>query len=258
MRNTLLFLTAGLFGFGCKTTSPQSLRGSTYLYVPEKGRDSGPALDSAQFPPTTRSESMQLAEAYLTHEWLPTSRNVFHGIDPDGIRVDTPDSAFKPAMTLPGWWVAGLMNRGIPYQWGGFSTPEEFDAGLAAGKYAGDIYTLRKRALLDGAVSRHAVGIDCSGFVSRCWRLPRSYSTRELPQLCDELANWDDLLPGDILNTRNEHVLLFAQWHDAAHTALIVYETGSPPMWKVQRHPLMRKPLADWGYRAYRYRNMRD
>ena len=36
----------------------------------------------------------------------------------------------------------------------------------------------------DAAVSRFAAGVDCSGFVSRCWRLDRPFSTRELPALC--------------------------------------------------------------------------
>jgi len=33
-------------------------------------------------------------------------------------------------------------------------------------KFAGDIYTQRKRRELEGAVSGEAVGIDCSGLVS--------------------------------------------------------------------------------------------
>jgi hypothetical protein len=106
-------------------------------------------------------------------------------------------------------------------------------------------------------VSQDAVGIDCSGYISRCWKLPRSYSTRELPGLCIPLKSWDELKPGDILNTHNAHVLLFEDWYDAGRTAVIVYETGCPPTWKVTRHGLKRKPLEDWGYQAFRYRNMK-
>ena len=59
----------------------------------------------------------------------------------------------------------------MPYQWGGFSSTEEFLQGLKAGKAAGDVYTAEKRRLLEAAVSKQAVGIDCSGLISRCWRL---------------------------------------------------------------------------------------
>ena len=122
----------------------------------------------------TRAECIAIAESYRSHRWLPAEGNVRHGVDAAGIRVDTPDISYQKPGAVPGWWRAGAWNTGVPYQWGGFATPEEFDRGLAAGLAAGDVYTLEKRRLLDAAVSREATGIDCSGFVSRCWRLPRS------------------------------------------------------------------------------------
>jgi hypothetical protein len=145
----------------------------------------------------------------------------------------------------------------MPYQWGGFATPEEFDRGLAAGLAAGDVYTTEKRRLLDAAVSRRATGIDCSGLISRCWNLPRSCSTRELPSLCLPLASWDDLLPGDILNVHNAHVILFAGWHDAAHSQIIAIEAGVPPHWLVVRRVVPRSRLESQGFRPFRYRGMR-
>ena len=147
----------------------------------------------------------------------------------------------------------------MPYQWGGFSTLKEFDAGLREGKSAGDVYTAEKRKMLNDAVSAHAVGVDCSGFVSRCWDLPRAYSTRELPGLCDEIKDWSELRPGDILNTHNSHVLLFSDWaRGKKGETLIAYETGSAPTWKVLRHPLEVSYLKGLGYRAWRYRGIRD
>lgn len=99
------------------------------------------------------------------------------------------------------------MNDGFPYQWGGFDTPAEFDRKIAAGHAAGDIYTPAKRAALESAVSAEACGIDCSGLISRCWRLDRSYSTRELASLCTPLSSLEDLRPVDILNVHNAYVL---------------------------------------------------
>ena len=173
-----------------------------------------------------------------------------------------------------GWirrmWVIGLLgvgqdggcpgatNVGMPYQWGGFDTPESFDRKVAAGLAAGDIYTPLKRELLYDGVSRAACGIDCSGFISRCWGLPRAYSTRELQGLCVPLGEFSEMRAGDLVNKRNVHALLFASWLDAEQTQFVAYETGSEPSWKVLRHPIAVRYVADKGYRPFRYRGMRS
>lgn len=215
----------------------------------------------ADVPGTVRrSEALALAERYVTHVWKPTARNAFHGTDAKGVKVETPDVGFRPAdpSTRPGWWVAGQRNVGVPYKWGGFDLPEDFDRGVRQGKYAGDIYTAEKRRLLEGAVSEETVGIDCSGMISRCWRLPRSYSTRELTALCEPIADVRDVRPGDIFNRHNAHVLLFAGWTDATRTRLLAYEAGSPPTWKALLNEMPLTLLTGQGYTAWRYRGMRE
>ncbi len=206
----------------------------------------------------TRQQVLETARAYQTLAWVPTSRNVFHGTDPDHVRVDTPDQSLHRPGTRPGWWVPGRTNVGVPYMWGGFSSLADFTNGIRAGKAAGDVYTAEKRARLDAAVSKRCVGIDCSGLVSRCWKLPRSYSTRELPGLCATLPSYDDLKPGDILNTENSHVLLFESWKDATHQRLYAYEAGSPPSWKVLLDDIPIRLLRGQNYLPYRYRHIRD
>lgn len=205
-----------------------------------------------------RSECLAIAEAYRTHRWRASAANVLHGNDPDGVRVDTPDLHFRPPGTAPGWWVPGGINVGVPYQWGGFASLEEFDSSLASRLAAGDVYTRKKRELLDAGVSRHATGIDCSGFVSRCWKLPRSFSTRELAGICVPLGSWDDLRLGDILNTWNNHVILFAGWDDSHRSRIIAYETGVPPHWLVVRHSIAVDVLKKRGFVPLRYRGIRD
>ena len=198
-----------------------------------------------------------MAVAYRDHHWTAAKTNVRHCCDTRGVRVDTPDVTHNPGGKIPGWWVPGQPTQGIPYQWGGFSTIEEFEAGLRSGKAAGDVYTDAKRSMLDDAVSTEAVGIDCSGFISRLWKLPRSYSTRELPGLCDEIP-WTQLKPGDILNTHNAHCLLFAGWNDTGNVELLAFETGCPPSWRVLSHSINVDWLKSLGYRAYRYRGIVD
>ena len=200
----------------------------------------------------TRPEVLAIAESYVTHEWTATEANAFHGNDPDGVRVDTPDAGFQSEGDDRGWWLAGRRNVGFPYKWGGFDTPEEFDRGLRAGRFAGDAYSAEKRRLLDDAVSAHAVGVDCSGYISRCWKLPRSFSTRELPQLCEPVPDLAQLEPGDIFNLHNKHVRLFAGWTDSAHTTVRVYEASA----RVICHDIALQPMLDEGYSAWRYRGI--
>ena len=218
------------------------------------------ALAEAPKPPSTvtREECIATAEAYRTFQWTPTAANILHGADADGIRVDTPDASYKPKRGLPGWWKPGALVTSMPYKWGGFDTPETFLAGLAEGKAAGDVATPEKRKLLDAAVSKHTVGIDCSGFISRCWNLPRAYSTRTITELCDPVQNLHDLKSGDILNTYNSHVFLFKGWSRPDRSRMLVYTTGTPPIWAVQVGPLRTKQMAPLGYTAWRYRGMRD
>lgn len=189
----------------------------------------------------TRTEVVTLAQHYIDHTWTPETGHAFEGLDPDGIPVKT-----------PGWWQPGQPNTGLPYKWGGFDTPESFDAGLATGKFAGDAYSAEKRKHLDDAVSTHAVGIDCSGFVSRCWQLPRSYSTRELPQLCTEITDLSQLKPGDILNTHNRHVRLFAGWENQTTGLAIFYEASG----RTVRETYNINEMQADGYQAWRYKGI--
>lgn len=224
-----------------------------------RGTRQTPRVDISPAASVSRTEVLAIAEAYRVHQWRPQAHNVRHGNDSRGIRIDTPDSQFKPKNGIrPGWWIVGEWNQGVPYQWGGFDSLEQFDAKVSAGLAAGDVYTLAKRAALNDAVSPEACGIDCSGFISRCWRLPRAYSTRELPTLCQPLQDISFLQPGDILNKTNEHVLLFAGWADAAKSRYFAYETGSPPTWKVVCNTIPVAYTSGLGYQPFRYLGIRE
>jgi hypothetical protein len=218
----------------------------------------GLLLATSALAQVSRKEAIAMADAYLTFKWTPSAENAFHGADSDGIQVETPDRTFSRPGTRPGWWVPGKVNLGMPYMWGGFSTPAEFTSGLKRGRYAGDVYTMEKRRLGDSAVSKHAVGIDCSGLISRCWKLERAYSTKELPSLCVTLDSFEDLKAGDILNSEDNHVLLFRDFADTGHERILAYEAGSPPTWKVLLNRIPLRMLREQGYVPMRYRKMRE
>ena len=97
-----------------------------------------------------------------------------------------------------------------------------------------------------------------SGFVSRCWNLPQAYSTRTITSLCDPIADFSELKPGDILNADNAHVFLFARWASTGRSKMIVFTTGTPPLWGMQTGHLWPQQMKKLRYTAWRYRGMRD
>lgn len=188
----------------------------------------------------TRSEALEIARAFAEHEWTPSSTTRFHGLDPDGVDLQTPDAG----------------SPGLPYKWGGFDDIESFERGLAKGKAAGDLYTAEKRRKGGDAVSRHAVGLDCSGFISRCWRLSKKHSTGTLVSLCLRLASPADLRPADIMNQPGGHVLLFARWLNPEKNRALFYE--AEPFSKVRSSERDPADLAASGFIPMRYRLIRE
>lgn len=204
----------------------------------------------------TRDQAIATAYTYTQVRWMPRPEHVLHAPDVDGILVHTPDTTLARHGFSNGWWRPGTGAQGVPYQWGGFDTPREFLDGIARGEFAGDISTAGKRRLGDDGTSRHAAGIDCSGLVSRCWRLDRSVSTRDLPSLCVPLKTWAHLRAGDIL-LNDRHVLLFKDW-DAAGRSVLAYEAGPFPIWRVNAASIPVAKLEREGYAPWRYRGIRD
>lgn len=207
-------------------------------------------------PSVTRSEALAIAHAYTEIAWIPEAKHVMHGPDAEGIEVHTPDISIAHFGDRRGWWEVGKPAKGMPYQWGGFDTPESFQTALANGKKAGDTATPLKRQLLEAGVSKLACGIDCSGFVSRCWKLERPYSTRTLHQICDPLGSWDELAPGDILLNK-QHVVLFAAWAKD-RSEVIAYDVGPYPVWKASSFGMPKALMIADGYSPWRYRGIRD
>lgn len=202
-------------------------------------------------PQRTPEQAIATALTYTELEWMPEGRHIRHGKDPDGITVHTPDTTLAAHGDRRGWWQPGVPAKGMAYKWGGFDTPESFLNGLSQGKKAGDIANTYKIRLDDDGISQGSVGIDCSGFISRCWGLPEHHSTRDLPNISDPIP-WDDLKPGDIL-LKTGHVVMFAARQG---DYIIGYEAGPIPTWKARRCAIRVGFLKGDGYSPWRYRHM--
>jgi len=205
----------------------------------------------------TPDEAMAIAQRFANHAWRPFARNILHGKDKEGVLVNTPDVTHEPQQERKGWWVPGEMNSGVPYKWGGFDDPASFDLAIANGSAGGDVSSPEKRRADNAAVSAQAAGVDCSGFVSRCLKLPSVHDTSQLPAVCTELGSAQELQPGDVLNIPHRHVILCAGWYDPQHTWIYYYETGgAPDYWKPGLKQAPLDALLALGYKPLRYKGM--
>ncbi|MDP4623775.1 MAG: hypothetical protein NWT08_01420 [Akkermansiaceae bacterium] len=198
-------------------------------------------------------ESIRIAKSYAELTWQPEARHIRHGKDSRGIMVNTPDTTLKSTATAKGYWKPGSSAVGVPYKWGGFDPPKSFLKGIAAGKKAGDIATDQKIAYNDAAISHESVGVDCSGFLSRCWKLSKHTSTPDLPDLCDRIA-WEDVRMGDMI-LRPGHVVLV---HFKSGDNFLVYEAATIPTAKVRRRIVGIDELKRSNYLPWRYRFMAE
>ena len=244
--SSLFFLSTAIFLSGCISVKNSA-------EVAEELSPGDPGAPS-QVTPT---EALAIARQFASHSWRPYARNILHGKDQRSVLVNTPDAGFTHQPERPGWWVPGEVNHGIPYKWGGFDTLASFDTAIAKGLAAGDVSTTEKRRLDNAGVSAEAAGVDCSGFVSRCLKLPSVYDTAKLPSVCTILPNAADLRPGDLLNIPRRHVLLCAGWVNSDRKWIYYYETGgAPEYWKpgLKQSPI--DALLTLGYQPLRYRGM--
>jgi len=195
-----------------------------------------------------RKHVVETAWIFVNVLWTPTEKNVYHGYDANGVLVNTPDVNYSSKKYANcGWWQAGRENQGIPYNWGGFCTVEEFQQAIADGAYAGNITDSR-----DHKRGRQCIGVDCSGLVTACWGLPAKYGTAGLPSVASKLGTTDDLLPGDVLLLPGKHVMIFVAFtDDTKEFAQIIDATKSTG--KVSSRVLQMSELLNKGYAGYYY-----
>lgn len=232
------------------------LAGVWFLLTHRSFIPAGSLLGSVPGEPVSREEVMAIARSYAEHSWRATAANALHGRDHRGVPVQTPDAPAGEAKENR--WHAGQLNVGMPYKWGGFDTPASFDAGLLSAKAAGDLYTAAKRRAGNAAVSNEAVGIDCSGFISRCWKLPSKLGTATLPGICRRLDSAADLRPGDIMDLPHQHVLLFSHWVNDAKSRAVFFEAEGSRHARVVASERALWELRLLGAKPLRYARIQD
>ncbi len=137
-----------------------------------------------------REEVLDNAARYAAHVWSASAANQYAECYDGDYTSDFP----------PGDYV------GVPYDWGGYVSLDEFDAQIADGYGA-------------GSHSWHGIlscttGVDCSGYVSMAWETGH-YSTSTFDDGPTHTIGWSDLERGDAINDAGSHVVLFAHETDA-------------------------------------------
>jgi len=182
---------------------------------------------TAKAPPT-RAAYAGAMDAYRDETWTLIDKNRRSPCDAvvvDGIPVSCPHP--KLFVWPPREVKQPYPNpmKGLPYDWGGADSIDEFrkklDRAYAAGNI-GDTFWA------DGA-ERVTTGVDCSGFVSNVWKLGLHIPTRKLDDYTTPVAELNKMLVGDALLLAGVHVVLYREqvMPDGASIYLRVTEATS-------------------------------
>ncbi|MBN2781133.1 MAG: T9SS type A sorting domain-containing protein [Candidatus Marinimicrobia bacterium] len=185
---------------------------------------------AASVTAVTRAEALAIANDHVVHVWTATAANI----------------GTTATVTTPAWIQVG-QNVSIPYKWGGWNTIAQFDAGIAAGKLAGDINT----QVVDWG---NSVGNDCSGYVSICWKTAQKYGTSTISSVSYQLPSVNDLLPGDATNKSGSHIRLFVEWTDDGKLIQAEATSSGIPGWFTRYYTWTVSGIT--GYVPIRYNSM--
>lgn len=191
----------------------------------------------------SRSQIISTAQNYQWHQWYCNKENY------DGSKVANPN-----------WWKRPCFIKSyntsyyqVPYCWGGFSSLTGFDSEISQGYAAGNVDTSPQHGYVGGTA-----GVDCSGFVSRCWGLASHHSTTQLKSVSISLGNVGDyslLKQGDILLTSN-HVMLY--YTRNANNEYVVYESTTGGYDRVICRGHTYTNLVNNKYEPWRYKYVTD
>jgi len=147
-----------------------------------------------------RETALDHAAWFTTHQWSMTSDNVTASC-----------SSGYESQYSPGTYTA------LPYDWGGYMYPDEFDDQIDEGYGAGS-------HSWHGVLSCTA-GVDCSGFLSSTWEAPHN-STSTFHNITHEIA-LSQIDRADAFNKAGSHCVLFA--HETGAGVPIFYEAAGTP-----------------------------
>jgi hypothetical protein len=185
------------------------------------------------FGQITRNQIIKNALPYTTFVFTATSSNIWNSVNCSSVgNIITPS------------WIAMGTNVSVPYCWGGFSSLASFTTGLNNAKSAGDNDCTTSGDCCESC----ALGVDCSGFVSRAWGLTTKQSTSTIPNISTAYSSPTQVLPGDVFNYASSHVrLVYKNNRNGTYTVI----ESSADGWDVAVHSYTTAQLTSYVPRDY-------
>lgn len=212
-----------------------------------------PSVDQISMHNTTVSDILKRADAAMTLRWKMFPAN-YSRAEIQNV-CDPPQSVWRRPHRLD-----SKLNMEViasPYRWGGYvRSMNELSKGLTAGRLAGDVCTCRT----GDCITPHAIGLDCSGFVSYAWSTGNYFTTRSLPHhMISKPVSWGALAPGDIVNVAGSHVRLVEAIGTGPHGRVVkvIESSSSKRCGGVCRSSYAEFDLKISGYRPYRRLNLK-
>lgn len=195
--------------------------------------DNEELVNELRYAGITRSQIMNNAKSYHTSFWWNCN----------SINISPMSNYKKPRFINQG---AGSYQT-MPYCWGGFNTREQFNNGLSNGGRAGNINTSTA-----GKVS-NTYGLDCSGYVSRCWGYGQKLSTTSIVNVSRSIP-YSSLRQGDALNWKGKHVMLFDRFD--SNGDYVLYEATLLNGYDRVSHTIRSRASVEGIYAAIRYQEL--
>lgn len=204
-------------------------------------------------PPIARVSVMENARAYLTVNWVMKADNFSRPSIPNSCAPGQGSIWLRPRHFTAD--MIGTTIGPMPYRWGGDDTPNSYRLRIEWGALAGDLCTCRDAAF-NYCVFPEAVGIDCSGFVSRAWGIAKR-GTSGLLDVATDVDTIEALKPGDAFDWPQRHVRLFAGMAEGAAIAFNVIEASTRFECEAVCERTLRPSELD-GYRLIRYKGITE
>ncbi|HPG35722.1 MAG TPA: hypothetical protein PLG63_05240 [bacterium] len=148
-------------------------------------------LFSLSLSATQRGEAILIGDTFVREHWSCSAANT------------TGASQSCPSGYSSYYSVGNYI--GVPYKWGGFDSIAQFrdkiSQGYGAGSYSSD------------GVLACVTGVDCSGYVSRCWEQTTKYGTSTIQGISYELGSTGEMKKGDAFNKAGTHIVMLAYYH---------------------------------------------
>lgn len=169
---------------------------------------------------------MSIATSYHTsYSWTCTSSN----------------PAYLENWVKPSYVTTAGTYTCMPYCWGGFDDQSGYETKLANGYRVGQATS---------TYPWNTCGLDCAGYVSRCWNLDEHHYTLALYDVSTDI-DFDELQSGDALNSTN-HVMLFDYYNNSNGT-YILYECTTTSDYDRVAHTIRTATSVESTYTPIKY-----